>query len=66
MTDGSERPSGRSRLQKQAIEILEEDTSTIELVESLDFGFLEANDQYGDLHASTPLLPMSERCSSRR
>lgn len=55
MTDGPERPSGRSRLQKQAIE---EDTSTIELVENLDFGFIKANDQYADWHASTPLLPM--------
>jgi hypothetical protein len=58
MTDGPERPSGRSRLQKQAIGILEENISAIDLVENLDFGFIEANDQYADWHASTPLLPM--------
>jgi hypothetical protein len=58
MTDGRDRPSGRSRLQKQAIEVVEEDTSEIKLVEALEFGFIEANDQYAGWHASTPLLPM--------
>jgi hypothetical protein len=58
MTGGQVGPSGRSRLQRQAAGILEEDTSAVNLVESLDFGFIEGNDQYANWHASTPLLPM--------
>jgi hypothetical protein len=58
MTHDTGGSSGRSRLQNQADDILDEDTSSVELVEQLDFGFVKANDQYADWHASTPLLPM--------
>jgi hypothetical protein len=58
MTDDPAGSSGRSRLQKQAGEIINEDTTSVELVEQLDFGFVKANDQYADWHSSTPLVPM--------
>jgi hypothetical protein len=48
MTDDPSGSSGRSRLQNQTDDILNEDTSSVELVEQLDFGFVKANDQYAD------------------
>jgi len=58
MTHDPEGSLCHSRLQKQVVKFLDEDTEAIELVERLDFGFIESNDQYADWHASTPMLPM--------
>ena len=58
MTDDHERSSGRTRLEKQAADILDQDTTAVELVSQLDFGCVGHNDEYADWHAATPLLPM--------
>lgn len=47
-----------SRLQNQAAEIVDADTEPVELVEQLNFGFVDGDDRNADWHASTPLLPM--------
>jgi hypothetical protein len=48
----------RSRLEKQAVEIIDTNTTTVELISQLDFGYVKHNDQYVNWHASTPLLPL--------
>ena len=58
MTDDQERSSGRTRLEKQAAEIVDADTEAIELVRQLDYGYVQHNDEYADWHTSKPLLPM--------
>ena len=54
----SDRPVQRSRLERQAAEIIDDETTAVELTHQLDFGYIKHNDQYADWHASTPLLPM--------
>jgi len=49
---------GRSHLEKQADELLEEGIDAVDLLRELDFGFLKHNDTYAEWHASTPLKPM--------
>jgi len=58
VSDGSEAASHETKLEKQAKEILDEGTETIELVSRLDFGYIKHNDEYTDWHASTEFEPM--------
>lgn len=48
----------RSRVEKQATEIIDGDITAVELTSQLDFGYVKHNDQYAEWHNSTPLLPM--------
>ena len=58
MTNDRRRSSGRTRIEKQAAQILDRETKPVELAGRLDFGYVQHNDRYADWHASTPLLPM--------
>lgn len=57
MTDTEQSP-GRTSLEKQAETVLDTQTTPVELVQQLEFGYLKENDQYADWHASTPLKAM--------
>jgi hypothetical protein len=58
VTNDRRRSSGRTRIEKQAAQILDRETKPVELAGRLDFGYVQHNDRYADWHASTPLLPM--------
>jgi hypothetical protein len=50
--------AGQDGIKEQAETLLDDANGAVDLVGSLEFGYLEANDQYADWHASTPLEPM--------
>lgn len=54
----NDRSTWRSQLQKQAVGLINEDTTAIELTSQLDFGYVKHDDRYANWHASTPLLPL--------
>lgn len=58
MTGDQPRSRVRSQLQKQAEEILTQESQAVDLVCQLDYGYLQHNDQYAEWHAASDLLPM--------
>jgi len=58
MTADRSKSGGRTRLERQADDLLDDTEDVVELVAGLKLGYVQRDDQYADWHASTPLVPM--------
>jgi hypothetical protein len=59
----STEPTGRTQIERHAIDLLDDagadpELETVELVSELDFGHWQADDEYPDWHATEPMEPM--------